>query len=115
MYEEHFSFLCLDRWQAAHIRDAWSIKVAKEMSRWDSPPQSCVLRVIWTCVKENAQSRESMQIWMRLRQNTTRQKALPPFVMESLQVKHQHKVSPGKVSFNVLTKPDGVQQETLQV
>lgn len=33
----------------SHISDAWSMKVARVMSRWDKPPQSCVLRVIWTC------------------------------------------------------------------
>lgn len=33
----------------SHISDAWSMKVARVMSRWDNPPQSCVLSVIWTC------------------------------------------------------------------
>lgn len=33
----------------SHISDAWSMKVARVMSRWDKPPQSCVLSVIWTC------------------------------------------------------------------
>lgn len=41
---QHFSF----QYYVAHINDAWSMKVANVMSRWDNPPQSCVLRVIWT-------------------------------------------------------------------
>lgn len=36
--------LCIE----GHISDAWSMKVARVMSRWDKPPQSWVLRVIWT-------------------------------------------------------------------
>ena len=33
----------------AHMRDAWSTKVASVMSLWDRPPHSWVLSVIWTC------------------------------------------------------------------
>lgn len=45
---QHFSFTVEMTNIVAHISDAWSMNVAKVMSRWDNPPQSCVLRVIWT-------------------------------------------------------------------